>query len=81
MNPWNDYSGGLAGQNGKTSISGDNLKKEPLEAISNSAAATGDDAKARLKLPDSEKLVTKYLHNNPATISSEDATTPDTRQL
>lgn len=73
--------GETAAQNGRTSISGDNLKKEPLEAISNSAAATGDDAKARLKLPESEKLVTKYLHNNPAAISSEDATTLNARQV
>lgn len=60
------------GEGGKTSISGDHLLPGPLEDISNSAAATGDNAKARLVLPENEKAVTKSLNNNPATFSARD---------
>jgi hypothetical protein len=73
--PMERLLGETNGRDGKTSISGDNLEKEPLEAISNSAAATGDDAKARLKLPDINKIVTKHLRSNPATISTDDVST------
>lgn len=69
-----------AGDGGKTALSGDDLKKEPLEALSNSAAATGDDAKAKMKLPENDKLVTKRLLSNPATISISEQPSREVRE-
>jgi hypothetical protein len=65
------------GENGKTTLSGDGLSSGPLEELSNSAAATGDNASAKLKLPEHDKFVTKSLNNNPATISTNESQTRD----
>ena len=59
------------GEQGKTEIKGRRLSAAVLEDISRSAAATGDEAAAWLKLPASRKRVKKRLKGNPVILQQE----------
>jgi hypothetical protein len=61
----------INGDKGKTILEGDNLYNEPLEELARSAAATGDDAGARLKISE-DKYEIKRLKKNEVFMHSED---------
>lgn len=60
------------GKKGKAELKGDNLDTEILEKITRSAAATGDDAGASLKLGQGQKEIRKQLRGSLVSISRED---------
>jgi hypothetical protein len=59
------------GDNGKTSVSGQNLNPELLENLARSTAATGDDAEAKIQFEQDQKPILKKLRGNPAVIDQE----------
>ncbi|MBW2126368.1 MAG: hypothetical protein JRH08_11865 [Deltaproteobacteria bacterium] len=61
-----------SGESGKTELKGDSLNPEKLEALSRSAASTGDDAGAMLQLEKDKKRVRKSLKGNPVTLTQEE---------
>lgn len=60
---------------GLTRIKGQNLDSGVLEDLTRSAAAAGNEAKARIQSPGDQKPVTKYLAGNPITVAVEDLVT------
>lgn len=60
------------GEKGKAIFEGDNLNSHPLEELSRSAAATGNDAAAWLQRQEGEQYEKKYLRKNSATFQHED---------
>jgi hypothetical protein len=59
------------GDKGKTSVSGTDLNRETLEKLTRSAAATGNDAQAIIKMTAEAKRTFKRLKGNPATLHQE----------
>lgn len=59
------------GDDGKTSISGESLNPEVLEALARSTAASGNDAEAKIQFEHGQKPILKRLRGNPATIEKE----------
>jgi hypothetical protein len=66
-----------SGESGKTELKGDGLNPENLEALTRSAASTGDDAGAVLQPEKDRKKVRKFLRGNPVTIAQEDLSDQD----
>ena len=62
----------LNGETGKTVIEGENLTTSKLEDIARSAAATGDDAGASVKMTDSSPKIKRRLKGNPVYVEAED---------
>lgn len=67
------------GVKGKVEISGIALSSHPLEAMARSAASTGDDASATIKMAKRSKKATRHLKGNPATVSAESLATQTER--
>lgn len=65
------------GSAGSTTIKGTALDREPLTKLVRSAAATGDDAKARLRLREGERPVQRSLRGANARLSQERVETTD----
>jgi hypothetical protein len=57
---------------GKVTLKGEELASKPLREIAASAAATGDDASARVQLAPGAKTQTRSLHGDASTISVDD---------
>jgi len=68
------------GSKGKAEIEGNNLKSDTLETIARSAAATGDDAGALIKLSEGASSIKKQLRDNPVNISEEDIADNEQKQ-
>jgi len=64
--PMEKYLDAANGEKGKTSISGTDLNEETLVSVTKSVAATGNDAKAILKIHKESSYSTKRLRSNPA---------------
>ena len=60
------------GKKGKTEIKGDNLAADKLEALARSAASTGNEAVAFMKLDQDKPRVRKKLSGNSIIIDHED---------
>jgi len=60
------------GEIGKTELRGDSLNPEKLEALSRSAASTGDDAGAVLQPEEGKKKIRVSLRGNPVTVTQEE---------
>jgi len=63
------------GEQGKAAVTGSHLDSGVLEEVARSAAASGDDAEARLRTSESEGVVKKRLSGNPVILCEDD---PDT---
>jgi hypothetical protein len=63
-----------AAKKGKTQIEGKDLVAANLEKLARSAAATGDDAAARLQVEPRTKPVKKRLRDNPLVVQAPDMT-------
>ncbi len=59
-------------EKGKAQIEGEDLKPQILEGLAHSAAATGNDAVARLQLDEKQKPTTMRLRDNPVFIQADD---------
>ncbi len=68
------------GERGSTTISGAGLKPEPLEDLTRSAAATGENAKARLVEEEGNRPVVRSLRGNAVSISVEGVETASDRR-
>lgn len=64
--PMEKYLDAARGEKGKTAISGTDLDSETLIRMTQSVAATGNDAKASLKVSQNVRYSTKRLRGNPA---------------
>jgi len=64
--PMEKYLDAARGEKGKTAISGLDLDSDTLVRMTKSVAATGNDAKASLKVSQNVRYSTKYLKGNPA---------------
>lgn len=64
--PMEKYLDAARGEKGKTAISGRDLDSDTLTRVTQSVAATGNDAKASLKVSQSAHYSTKRLRGNPA---------------
>ncbi len=64
--PMEKYLDAARGEKGKTAIFGPSLDSETLINVTRSIAATGNDAKASLKVSESARYSTKRLKGNPA---------------
>lgn len=60
---------------GKARVTGENLRREPLKELSQSAAATGNTAQAKIQGPGDSKPTLKRLRGNPATITVGESAT------
>ena len=72
VKPFSEFIRHSNAEKGKAQIEGDELNPQLLEELSRSAAATGNDATARLKLEESQKPTTIYLHENPIVVQHDD---------
>lgn len=64
---------------GQATLRGDSLREEPLEDLSRSAAATGDDASARLQFEEGQRPVTRSLSADTVSITQDDLDSPEGR--
>lgn len=64
--PMEKYLDATNGEKGKTAVTGQDLNSETLIIVTQSVAATGNDAKAILKIDEHSRYSTKWLHRNPA---------------
>lgn len=72
--PMENYLRATGGQNGKTTVSGEDLNRDSIERVTRSIASTGKNAKARIKEGPDQRPVSKSLNGNPVQIpfSEED---------
>jgi hypothetical protein len=59
------------GEKGKVDLKGESLKAEILEELARSAAATGDDASARLKIDQQARPVIRHLKGKAVMVSEQ----------
>ncbi len=78
--PMQNYLRSATGEKGKTVISGSSLNGHVIGALAKSAAATGNDASARLVLEKGAKPIFKRLSGNPAIVRIEDLDTLDRKK-
>ncbi len=81
-NPWDDgddwigpmerWASAINGESGKAEVSGEDLDRDVIAAVSHVVAAAGKDAWAKLQIEEGVKLETKKLKDNPAVVSVED---------
>lgn len=81
-NPWdaNDdiqrplqrYLREIEGNKGSTTVEGDDLNRNTAEEIVKATAASGNDAKARIKQSADSGITTIKLQGNPASMAAED---------
>jgi len=69
-----------AGESGKTEVKGENLNSDTLENLTRSAAATGDNAGAIMKLEEGQRRVKKQLRGNPVIINKEHVDDAESRK-
>ncbi len=72
IKPFNEFVKEAQGEKGKAQVEGENLKPQVLEVLARSAAATGNDAAARLRLDKEQKPTTIRLRENPVFIQHDD---------
>lgn len=72
VKPLEEYTREAGADTGSTTVRGQALKLEPLEDIARSAAATGDNASARLKLNQRGRAVVRRLRGDAAAINHLD---------
>ena len=72
VKPFQRFADEAGARQGKAELKGDALKPETLKQVVSSAARTGDDASATLKIAESDREITKRLAGNPVTFSQED---------
>jgi len=72
IKPFNEFIKEAQAEKGKAQVEGENLKPQPLEGLARSAAATGNDAAARLRLDKEQKATTIRLRENPVFIQHDD---------
>lgn len=63
--PLSVYLSAAGGQKGKTQIQGEDLKRDVLEAVTRSTAATGNEASARIARSKAQKPITINLKGDP----------------
>lgn len=63
--PLSVYLSAANGQKGKAQISGDDLNRDVLEAVTRSTATTGNDASARVAKTEAQKPITINLKGDP----------------
>jgi len=66
--PMSIYLQEAEGKEGKTTIDGENLNSEPLAKMARSAASTGNNATARLKISSDERITSVSMRDNPAKV-------------
>jgi len=82
IQPMQRLLNGSGASKGKTEIEGKELVVKSLEELARSAAATGDEATARMSLEPNKPTVKKSLRGNPVVLQQEDlADTPQKQQL
>lgn len=62
----------VEGRKGETTLEGDDLDRETLAALTRSVAATGDDAKAKIKPAEDARPILKRLSGDSITVSVSD---------
>ena len=62
---------------GKARVIGHNLRRKPLRELSQSAAATGNEAQAKIQSPGDPKPTLKKLAGNPATLTVNESSTAE----
>lgn len=67
-------------EKGKAQVEGENLKSQVLEDLTRSAAATGDDAVARLQLDEKQKPTTVRLRDNPVFLQQDDVSSGEQKK-
>jgi hypothetical protein len=72
VRPFSKLINEAQGEKGKAQIDGENLKPQLLEKLARSAAATGNDATARLRLDKEQEPTTIHLRENPVFVRHED---------
>lgn len=82
IQPMQRLLSGSGASKGKTEIEGKDLAVKSLEELARSAAATGDEATARMFLEPNRTTVKKSLRGNPVVLQQEDlADTPQRDKL
>lgn len=71
VQPFERLVGAANAFSGRATVKGHDLASAPLERIARSAAATGDDARAKLKIEEDSPPVVKTLQGDSASISVE----------
>jgi hypothetical protein len=71
---------GVGGEKGKVEFSGEHLAGGALEEVSRSAAATGDDASATMRMLKDGRKQTKHLKGNQVFLAEEDITTDEGKE-
>ncbi|MEO8138936.1 MAG: hypothetical protein ABI742_04775, partial [Gemmatimonadota bacterium] len=61
---------------GSTTLKGQALREQPLEDLTRSAAATGDDAKAKLQFEQGQRPVSRSLRGDTASITEDELDAP-----
>ena len=67
-------------QQGKTAIKGESLNAAVIEKVARSAAASGNEAKARIQSQGDRKPIMKHLKGNPMTVSVDEIVTDDEKR-
>jgi hypothetical protein len=68
------------GRKGRTTLKGENLNSEPLETLTRSIAASGNDATAQVRRTARSRPQSRRLRGNPITISHEDCSSSEERR-
>jgi hypothetical protein len=72
IGPFSKFIKEAQAEKGKAQVEGENLKPQLLEDLTRSAAATGNDATARLQVHEEQKPTTIHLRENPVFIQHDD---------
>jgi hypothetical protein len=72
IGPFSKFIKEAQAEKGKAQVEGENLKPQLLEDLTRSAAATGNDAMARLQLDKEQPQTTIHLRENPVFIQQDD---------
>lgn len=80
LKPMEQMAEAAGGSNGFTTIRGLSLDAKPLEELVRSAAASGDNATARIRPQENSKTVSRTLRGQNARIAEEQVTTEEGRR-
>jgi hypothetical protein len=72
IKPFSNFIKETQAKKGKAQVEGEDLKPQLLEDLTRSAAATGNDAAARLQVRKEQKPTTIHLRENPVFIQTDD---------
>jgi hypothetical protein len=70
----------MAASEGKVTFKGASLDSQPIKEITASAAATGDNASARIQAAPGQRTTTKSLQGDAASVTADDLSTDTARQ-